>query len=330
MHPIRATISAGTLAALAIALVGCHLLFPFDLDAPVLDLDTPIDQGPAGREPAIDLRDGPLPDADVVPWPFGVPAQVAALNTWSSNDEDPTLTGDLLEIYFTSNRTGTKGIWFSTRADPDAAWDPPQPLSVLNTSTTDEFAPRVSSDGMLLYFGRYSETMQHEILVSTRADRSAPWSPGTLVQELNSPLNDVPGHPDRGLTLLPVASDRQGGKGGYDIYAAEQLGGGKWGTPVPLAGINAGLSDKDPWISGDMKVLYFASNRLDGVDFEIFLAIRSDPMAAFSPPTPVTELNTAGTVDEDPWLSPDLMQIFFASRRDGGLLNIYRATRQAP
>lgn len=329
MSPIRITISVWALTGLALVLAGCHLLFPFEPDAPQ-------DLGPAERrqeaDGAVDAArpDAPRLDADVIPWPFSAPALVTV--NGPGNDEDPSLTGDLLEIYFTSDRligAGAKDIWFSTRTGAAAAWTPPQALAALNTST-DDYAPRVSVDGLQLHFGRLTPTNNHDIFVSSRASRGAPWGPATAVPLVNSLAVDYPGHPDRGLTLLPVVSNRSGGTGGFDIYAALRVAGGQWATPVPIAGINTVHGDKDAWISGDLKVLYFASNRSDSLGYGIYAATRADPTAAFSTPAPVSALNVDAVVDEDPWLSPDLMQIYFASRRGTGVLNIYHATRQAP
>lgn len=48
---------------------------------------------------------------------FAAPQKVASLNDDTARDEDPTLTGDLLEIHFMSERGASQHIWISRRAD---------------------------------------------------------------------------------------------------------------------------------------------------------------------------------------------------------------------
>jgi hypothetical protein len=56
---------------------------------------------------------------------FSPPVLVAALSDSNAIDEDPTLTGDLRELFFMSTRDGDRDIWTSRRDAADAAWGPP-------------------------------------------------------------------------------------------------------------------------------------------------------------------------------------------------------------
>src|SRR5262249_28741306 len=82
---------------------------------------------------------------------FRTPELVSALSDPNAIDEDPTFTGDLLELYFMSTRVGTKDIWTSRRATPSAAWGAPAPVAELN-STANDWAPGISLDALSIWF----------------------------------------------------------------------------------------------------------------------------------------------------------------------------------
>lgn len=62
--------------------------------------------------------------------------RVDVLNT-DANDDDPTLTADMLEIVFGSNRGGNQDLYSSSRPSLDDDWDPPQPVTELNDNAND-------------------------------------------------------------------------------------------------------------------------------------------------------------------------------------------------
>ena len=67
-----------------------------------------------------------------------------------AGEDDPTLTGDMLEIYF--DRGGD--IWFSVRASVAVSWPAPQALAVVN-SAASETTTEISADGLELFFCEY-------------------------------------------------------------------------------------------------------------------------------------------------------------------------------
>ena len=73
-----------------------------------------------------------------------------------SNETDPSIRPDGLEIFFHSNRTGSIGtafdIWVATRASTLDAWSTPVSVgSAINTASVEN-NPYLSSDGMTLLF----------------------------------------------------------------------------------------------------------------------------------------------------------------------------------
>src|SRR5262245_4343504 len=102
---------------------------PPALDAGTLDAGAPDSSDPIGM-------DASLPDAPA----FSEPRPLAGIFTEDASDDDPSLSSDRLLIYFNSKRDGGLGredIWFATRDDSSDDWQPPQPLTALNTDARE-------------------------------------------------------------------------------------------------------------------------------------------------------------------------------------------------
>jgi len=100
----------------------------------------------------------------------------------NGDDEDPTLTADLLQIYFTSRRPGGSGngdIWFATRASRTLPFD----IDTLNpavgeevNSEYQELSPAISRDGLTLWLAsdRPGGLGGLDIWQTERSSRNAP------------------------------------------------------------------------------------------------------------------------------------------------------------
>jgi Tol biopolymer transport system component len=85
-----------------------------------------------------------------------VPAVLVTELSSTSNENDPSIRHDGLEILFQSNRTGSIGtaldLWVATRASTLDAWSTPVSLGdTINTASVDNNA-YLLSDGMTLFF----------------------------------------------------------------------------------------------------------------------------------------------------------------------------------
>jgi hypothetical protein len=87
-----------------------------------------------------------LGDGSPRPYHFETPVLVTELVA-SDRTDNPTLTGDLLEIYFTSDRAGGGDLWVARRDDRAAVFRPPVPIAELNTDTFETSAA-ISTDGL--------------------------------------------------------------------------------------------------------------------------------------------------------------------------------------
>jgi hypothetical protein len=304
-----------------IGLCGCRQLLGIDDvgDSDPTDAPQPID---APHDAMADA----VPDADPFA-PFGNPALNMELSS-TADDSDPSLAGDLLEIYFSSSRPGGLGgrdIWRSTRAGVADPWPPPVAVTELN-SVSEEANAELSADGLVIYISS-SRDGDLDTYVSTRPTRSDTWSVPMIVAALNTAMVEYIGNLDGALGRIVLGSNRTGGAGGFDIY--ESVGGGTtWSAPAPPAGINTASDDFGPHQSPDGLALYFSSTRTGGAGGrDLYVTVRPTTTDPFAPPTRMVEVCST-LDDDDPWVSPDGHYIIFAADPTAsGTRDLYEATR---
>ena len=196
------------------------------------------------------------------------------------------------------------------------------PLPVPNVSSEyDEGAPRISVDGLSLYFcgwlnnrpGGYGGA---DIWVSTRATTDDAWgAPVNLGPTVNSPSLDAsPCISASGLELY-FASRRPGGYGDADLYVTRRARvSAPWGEPENLGpAFNSSAWDGAPNLSADDLSLYFFSWR-DGQypGGDIFVTTRASPSEPWSQPLNVgAPINTQAYGEWASSISPDGLTFFF-------------------
>jgi Tol biopolymer transport system component len=275
--------------------------------------------GPGGDPPdADDDRDSTIvPPVDMVtplgPWSAPTPIQITPVA-----DDDPSATGDLLELYF--NRTND--IFVTKRATVNDAWGTPTAVTELNTAST-ETTPEVSYDGLTIFIASNRAPLLGvlDIWVSTRASRAAAWGVPTRVDELSGTTREAaPASSDK-LTMV-FESDRNGNN---DTFLAQRATAtAPFGTPVPVTAVNTASSDGNPMLSADGLELYINSNR--STDNEIYVSTRANLNDPFPAPVLITELAAPTFDDADPWISEDGRTMYFTSNRDG-TLRLWQSTR---
>lgn len=274
-----------------------------------------------GRAPAAED-----PDAGVLP---EIPRIVNVrrrdeLSTEGEND-NPTLTADLLEIYFTSDRDGGPGdtdVWTARRASSEAPFDPPVLVEPVSTSEYETSAA-VSADGRFLWVGseRDGGFGELDVWLSQRADRAADWSGAVHVPELSSEAKDIPRPPGLRGTIMPLASQRES-VGTYRTYFAEG-GAGRFAAPARVEELWVEeRGTVDGFLSEDGRLFLFTLS-VGQDDGDLYVARRESADAPFREPEALAGLNSDAD-ERDPWLSADGKRFFFASDRDGELA-IYEA-----
>ncbi len=291
-----------------------------------------------------------LGSSSPIPYHFDAPVLVPELASTSRTD-NPTLTGDLLEIYFTTDRVSGNGdVWFATRTSPDQPFGTPAAVTAVNGASF-ETSSAISTDGLTLWFGsdRVGGAGANDIWVSQRATRAAAWSTPVNLVALNSPVDDIPRPPGQHGLVMPMASQRAA-LGNYQSYlAVRATTGAPFTAPVAIPELAyADRSTVDGFLTDDGLTMFFSSapvaeaadaaappvdggKAVDGgragdagvPNSDLFVGWRRSTNEAFSITQRLDDLDTAAD-ERDPWLTPDGTTLYFTSDR-GGVLNIYTA-----
>ena len=240
---------------------------------------------------------------------WGTPVHLGPPVNTGQPDCAASISADGLELYFCSyNRPGGYGdwdIWVTRRVSRDNPWGQAVNLGAKVNSSTKDSCPRISSNGMELYFAsaRPGGYGSDDLWMASRATKNDPWeSPVNLGPVVNSPASEcIPYLSDNGLLLffsedLPNRPLRPGGFGNIDIWLTRRESvSAPWGAPVNLGPtINTASIDSSVVISPDGSTLHFTSGRPGGFGGtygwgDIYQA----------PITPVIDLNGDGIVDAD-------------------------------
>jgi hypothetical protein len=307
--------------------VGRHSLTvvsPWDHRGELADALQVVAGGMLGAEvdagPGADARSGPAAGPT---WNrFSSPLRLTAVGM-NDDARDPSITDDLLEVYFSSQRTGNDDLWVAKRAAATSSWGDVQPVVELNT-TGYEADPEVSGDGLTLWFAS-NQGPDLQLWVTTRPDRQSQWSAPTQIDALNSPQADSgPSVISSGLTLV-LHSQRNQNQA--DIYLSDRPATGvAWSTPRSLGELNTPSFDGSPYLRNDQFVIVFESSRpgtAGGRD--LYWASRNALDQPFAAIAAIGELNSGG-IDGDPEFSPDMNYVIFASDRSG-IEQLYEAFR---
>lgn len=158
---------------------------------------------------------------------WGTPDKLRSVVNSSARDDSPRLTGDGLELYFISDRTGGRGladIWVASRATTAHEWSPPVNLSVINSSAHDQWVT-VSADGLTLLFqstragGEYGG-----LYMSTRKSRDGSWpAPAYLGLPMDGSVYTLLSGVSANGTMLYLSdhinyAPRAGGAGSADMW----------------------------------------------------------------------------------------------------------------
>jgi hypothetical protein len=198
---------------------------------------------------------------------FGAPVRVDELNT-ASNDESPTLSDDGLTIWFASNRGGNYDIYTATRVDRTSPWTAPVVVPELS-SPKDDGGITVSPSQLVAYL-HSDRAGTIRIFRSERASVAEPWSTPVSVDELGSdPENPWASADDCTIYF------GQAGTGGDDLFFAVRPAPGEpFGARQPLAPLDGGSDDDDPWLSPDQHYIIYASDRSGLGEYDIYESTR--------------------------------------------------------
>ncbi|MBK8979222.1 MAG: PD40 domain-containing protein [Planctomycetes bacterium] len=260
---------------------------------------------------------------------FRAPVPETVLNG-SYGASSPTLTGDMLTIYFVSNRPGGVGgydLYSATRPNLTAPWSIPAVEPVLST-TMNELYVDVRDDGQEIVYAIGDSAFITDLYSSTRTPTG--WSAPTRITVLNDPGQFVeeadPTMSGDGLEII-FTTGRNWSRTGYDLLrSTRSTPTSPWAPPMPLSEINTTSSEHSPSLSGDGLTLIFSSTQGGGGGgrSDLWITTRPDRGALFATPRPLSELNSSDNEGNGQWTA-DGFQFYF-SRSSG----IHRADRVLP
>jgi hypothetical protein len=259
---------------------------------------------------------------------FSPPELVESLSDPDSDDDDPTLTEDLLEIHFSSTRDGGLGesdIWRSVRASAQDAWEPPVLVEELS-SPLAETSVALAPDGRTIWVAtdREGGAGGFDIWIAEREDRDSPWSTLAQVSSLSTSGDEIVRSATRSFPGVMLAG-RPAEETPYDLFRVAGDAASGYEGRIAFPELNTDANEADPFLAASDLTLYFTSDRANADD-DLYVAQRLTTDGAFSEVEPLEELNTSEH-DSDPWLSADERYIMFASESPDGLLNLYEARR---
>ncbi|HWB09840.1 MAG TPA: hypothetical protein VG826_11460 [Pirellulales bacterium] len=211
--------------------------------------------------------------------------------------------------------------WLADPAAPTTqyAWQPSEALAELlpRREQRDEIShPCLADQDRTLYFTLRRADGDADIYRCRRGDGR--WEKAEPVTELNTPWDEegVAVTADGGQLVL--ASNRRGGKGGFDLYVCNRRKSG-WGVPKNLGdAINTPGNEFDPALTADGLGLYFASDRATAdATTDLYVVQRSAAGRSFTAVTALAVANSPHN-ERSPCLTDDDGLMYFASDRPTG------------
>lgn len=150
---------------------------------------------------------------------FGAPVNTSA---WESQ---PTMAADGMTIYFASSRSGGFGgmdIWKTTMT-AEGEFSIPENLGPAINTPGDDAAPFIHSDGRTLYFASNGRVGMggYDLYYSTLQPNGSWSEPVNMGYPINSFADEINIFINASGTEAYIASDKDGGYGGLDLYRFE-------------------------------------------------------------------------------------------------------------
>lgn len=185
-----------------------------------------------------------------------------------SINENPAVSFDGNTIVYTERRGILNAIMFSKKID--GKWQTPVEITRKLEAGDDCSSSSLNYDGTLLFLYKI-DNFDGNIYQSEYINDN--WTPITkLNRNINTKFYESHASISADGTRLYFTSNRDGGKGGLDIYVSEKSGSGDWGIPVNLGNsINTIYNEDTPFITLNDSLLYFSSEGHTGMGgYDVF------------------------------------------------------------
>jgi hypothetical protein len=293
------------------------------------------------------------------------------VNTAANAEFQPYISADELSLYFillpgTCDPSVGITLWAAHRRTRHDSWGAPAKLpDTVNAYGFNQTGPFLTVDGHFLYFASQRTTPDkngvtpfggNDIYVSRRINRNEDfgrfgWQDA---ENLGSSVNTKYGEAgpfiyedgETGEITLYFNSNRPGGLGGNDIWAATLQEDGTFGVASSVVQVHSSYDEQAATISHDGLEMYFLSNRPGSVPYplsgicgpagqpssDIWVSTRASTSEPWGPPQNLDVVNQAkgGPAINDPCalgghpsLSLDGTKLYFAAPYREGNLSIY-------
>jgi hypothetical protein len=219
---------------------------------------------------------------------WGVPTNLGPVVNTGFRDQDPIISPDGLELYFTSDRPGGCGgrdLWVTKRATVNDGWSTPTNLGATINTPADEWYSGISPDGRLLILtsnrpggcASGGDLGLYDLYLARRATNYDPWgAPVNLGPIVNGPYWDsCPNLSADGSTLYFVRSMDPADFGFSDL----------WQVPIlPITDFNGdGIVDIDDLVilienwgqvspQCDIGPMPWGDGKVDAHDLEVLMS----------------------------------------------------------
>ena len=153
---------------------------------------------------------------------WAIPRRLSEGINTRSWESQPCVSSDGKELYFVSRRNGNADIYCAKR-NTDGSWGEPQNVgSPINTQGT-EMAPFLHPDGRTLYFSsdKHIGMGGFDLFMSRRGTDEQWQEPVNLGFPINTNGDEINFFVAADGKTAFISSQREGSKGGYDIYTFE-------------------------------------------------------------------------------------------------------------
>jgi hypothetical protein len=262
---------------------------------------------------------------------FDEPVNLGPVVNSPFGDWGPFIAPDGLTLYFSSERPGGLGesdIWVTTRATVSDAWRPPVNVGATVNSSTWDWLPAITADGLTLYFSseRPGGLGLNDIWLTTRSTKESPWGePVNLGSSINSAGDEFFGCISADGCSLYFSNSLAHGADyfwGGDIYVRTRPAkDSPWGPAVSLGLMpsRVGSGNWDPSISADGLALFFGSDYVNtNLLPDIWLATRASDGSSWGTPILLGPGINTSNGEQRPSISADGRILYFCSNRPGG------------
>lgn len=193
----------------------------------------------------------------------------------------PSVSADNKKMIFTSRRPGGtsedkdkdngnfEDVWMTVK-DEKGEWTAPENLGPPVNTASHDACVAMDASGKELFL--YRTTNGGDIYYSIF--EKGVWTKPEAMKEINTKSKEPSISISANGKTIFFSSDRPGGYGGLDIYRIDKNKDGSWTEALNLGSlVNSEYDEDSPFISPDMKTLYFSSNGHNNMGgYDIFSA----------------------------------------------------------